>query len=175
MSFIQLGQLEVDLAKLRTFIVRAKKNCYAGEGEETRLADGSKCLVFQDGDFYYTDNYDGYYQAPGTELVRWQRADGQRIWQMSYSGGMLSPNFWNFAHETYEFLKKTLTQISPEKPFRGPEPGFREGDFEYFASTDTSECLWGENFTRFAGREKIEYKDTTVFSQDYVGGLVIPK
>jgi hypothetical protein len=103
MSFIKLGKLEIDLDELRAFIVRAKKHCYAGNGEERRLADGSKQLVFQEGDFWYEDNYDGYYQAPGRELVKWQREDGQRIWQMSYSGGML-PRF----HGNRELAKRTF-------------------------------------------------------------------
>lgn len=185
MSFVRLGKLEVDLDELRGFIVKAKKNCYAGNGEEGRLPDGSKILTFQEGNFHYTDNYDGYYQAPGSEIVRWQKPEGQRIWQMSYSGGM-SLEFRNesLAKETFDFLKKALKQISPDKPFRGPEPLFfssdnlSEGDFVYSADTDISESFWRENFTRFRGIEEIRHRKQrgfTIFSQDYIGGLVIPK
>jgi len=178
---MKIGQLEIDLKELTNFIVKAKKNTYAGGKEKRRETDGSKTFTFQEGNFYYTDNYAGSYQAPGNEIIRWQREDGQRIWQMSYSGGML-PKFWGnekVSHSTFEFLKNALRQIDPESPFRGPGK-YENVNFIYEA--------WAEgDLQRFSGKEHIYsiiYKTgddpssrrlEMVFSQDFIGGLVIPK
>lgn len=168
---MKIGKLEIDLQELAEFLVKAKKNAYAGEGEEKRLPDGSKLLVFRKGDFYYEDNYAGSYQAPGNEIVRWQREDGQRIWQMSYSGGML-PKFWGdekLSHLTFEFLKDALMQVNSKSPFRGLKI-YGGIDFIYKAKVKG-------DIQRFLGKEEIINRKSlvTVFSQDFIGGLVIPK
>ncbi len=172
---MQLGKLEINLEELTNFIVEAKKSCYAGNGEEIILEDGSKQLSFKKGDFYYEDNYSGFYQALGREIVRWQKLDGQRIWQMSYSGGML-PGFLDneeMAEKTFAFLKKALSQVKPEKPFRGPEDkNFQEENLGYNAYTNG-------DITRFKGYETIKEisKDSwsMILLTDYIGGLIIPK
>ncbi len=168
---MKIGQLKIDLKELQGFIVKAKKNAYAGGGEEKRLPDGSKLLVFQEGDFYYEDNYAGSYQAPGRELVKWQKEDGQRIWQMSYSGGML-PKYWvdeKLSGLTFEFLKDALMEITPKSPFRGPKL-YGGIDFIYKAKVKG-------DIQRFLGKEEIFHRKSlvTLFSQDFIGGLVMPK
>ena len=172
-EIIKLGKLEINLEELRDFIVEGKKSGYAGDGKEQIAEDGSRILTFQKGNFHYTDNYAGYFQAPGTEIVRWQESNGQRIWQMLYSGGM-QPNLYGdkeLVHATFEFLKRSLSKITKENPFRGPEgPGFSEGEFFYGADTKG-------DLTRFIGHEKITNKRIArlVFSQNFIGGLIIPK
>ncbi len=169
---MKIGQLEIDLEELTNFIVKAKKNGYASGKEKRRETDGSKTFTFQEGNFYYTDNYAGSYQAPGNELVRWQKGeDWQRIWQMSYSGGML-PKFWEdrkLSSLTFEFLKDALMEITPESPFRGPKL-YSGIDFIYKAKVKG-------DIQRFSGKEEIINRKSllTVFSQDFIGGLVIPK
>ena len=168
---MKLGQLEINLDELTTFIVKAKRNGYAGGGERKRESDGSKTITFQEGDFHYTDNYAGSNQAPGQEIVRWQREEGKRIWQMAYSGGML-PKFWQdekLREGTFAFLKEVLMQVSFEHPFRGPLE-YEHGDFRY------EHGITGD-ISRFFGAEWIRNKklDTVVFSQDFIGGLVVPK
>src|SRR3989344_2159039 len=145
MKKIKLGQLEVDLGELTDFIVEAKKNGYAAGGEKRRWSDGSKTFTFHNGNFHYRDNYAGSYQAPGNEIVRWQKPDGQRIWQMSYSGGIL-PQFQGdeeLAKQTFKFLKKALMKGDFEHPFRGP-PKFEDEDFIYRTSVKG-------NVQRFSG------------------------
>ena len=162
---------EINLDELQEFIVESGKNGYAGNVEPKRMPDGSKFYTFQKGDFHYTDNFDGSNQAPGTELVRWQREDGQRIWQMSYSGGML-PEYWEskeLAAQTFEFLKRAL--IKGNNPFRGPQT-YNEGNLSYTMKMDG-------NIKRFSGKEHIWMQkrefNHLIFSQDFIGGLVIPK
>lgn len=168
---MKIGNLEIDLGELSRFIGKAKRECYAGDGEERKLVDGSKVLTFQEGDFHYTDDYSGFYQAPGNEIVRWQRPEGQRIWQMNYSGGMLN-RFWGnreLAKETFSFLKEALLEISPELPLRGSSR-FESDDFVYLSDVEG-------DLVRFKGDEEIysENLGKTVFSQDFSGGLIIPK
>jgi len=178
---MKIGELEINLGELRNFLVVAKKNGYAGGKEKRREADGSKTFTFQEGNFHYTDNYAGSYQAPGNEIVRWQREDGQRIWQMSYSGGML-PEFWGdkrLSHLTFEFLKNVLMQIGSDSPFRGPSicenMGFIyraeiEGDIQRFSG---KEQIYSRVYQ--SGRSSINKQLEMIFSQDFIGGLVIPK
>ena len=174
---LKLGELEIDLDELSLFIVNAKKNCYAGNGAEKKLPDGSRLLMFQEGNFYYEDSYDGYYQAPGREIVRWKKLDGQRIWQMSYSGEMLPEYIGNeeFAKKTFSFLKEALLTVTPDMPFRGEEKKIfhKEIDGEHwFYETKTK----GDT-KNFSGQERIFtlHSKKEVFIQNYIGGIITPK
>lgn len=106
------------------------------------------------------------------ELVRWQNENGQGIWFMSYCGGMLPElrGDERLAYQTFEFLKKMLLKVNPEKPFRGPSAGV-EGDLTYINNVHG-------NIERFNGEEYIDLKDfdrnDAIFSQNYHGGLIIP-
>ena len=169
---MKIGQLEIDLGELANFIVNAKKKGYAGGEEKTREVDGSKTFTFEEGNFYYTDNYAGSSQAPGDEIVRWRRKNGQRIWHMAYSGGM-NQEYWNndvLSEQTFKFLKEVLMQVTPDLPFRGPQR-YENEDFRYTMEVNG-------DIQRFSGAEWISGKKLrgeTVFSQDFIGGLVIPK
>ncbi len=162
--------MEVDKKKLAEFLVRAKTTTYAGGGEEVPPEKverpDHKELEHREGNWVYRDSYVGFYAAPGSEYVR---INGIKIWSMSYSGGMTPEYVGNeeFAKKTYDFLKKALSKMEVSRPFRGPNH-FKEGDFEYF---DKSEG----DLTRFRGEEKITFKGKEVFSQDYIGCLVIYK
>ena len=61
------------------FLIKAKVTTYAskGEGGETRLEDGRKELIFEEGDFKYVDRYEGSKSFSGKEIVL---KDGQEIW-----------------------------------------------------------------------------------------------
>ena len=168
---MKIGRLEIDLEELTRFIVKAKKNGYASGKEKRREADGSKTFTFQEGNFYYTDNYAGSYQAPGNEIVRWQREDEQRIWHMAYSGGML-PEFWGqkeLKDEVFKFLKEVLMLVSFDYPFRGPLK-YENENFRYAMAING-------DIQRFSGKEWITNKGLSkiVFTQNFIGGLVIPK
>ena len=173
----KLGKLEIDLQELAEFIAEAKRNTYAGDGHEERVVDGSRILVYQKGDFHYTDNYSGFYQAPGHEIVRWQNQNGQWIWHMSYACEMneefLVDN--ESVKKVSGFLKKALKEVIPEMPFRGPEH-YIEDCLLYISRTDG-------NIRRFSGEESIfrtsdsgiVFHSPRLFFCNYVGGLVIPR
>jgi len=176
-EIVKLGKLEIDLNELSNFIVEAKKTCYAGNGKKEILSDNSKLLTFQKGNLHYSDNYSGWYQAPGIEIVRWQKPNGQRIWQMAYSGGML-PEFVGdrmLTRQTFNFLKEALLTITPEHPFRGKENVL----FEKNAKTNifSYQTITKGDTTNFHGEETIcaTKQDGVIFRQRYIGCLVIPK
>lgn len=169
---MKLGQLEINLDKLQHFIVKAKKSCYASGGEENRReADGSKTFMFQEGDFYYTDNYAGYLGAPGDEIIRWQKEDGQRVWHMAHSGGMAQEflEYNGLTEQTFDFSREVLRHVTLKHPFRGP-PFYENENFRYRMR------IRGD-IRRFSGDDWILNKDLNriVCSQDWIGGLVIPK
>ena len=170
-KIVNLGKLKINLDELQAFIVKAGENGYAGNGKYTRMPDGSKVCTFQKGNFHYTDDYAGSLQAPGNEIVRWQKEDGQRIWQRSYSGGILFGfgDYEELVKEAFIFLKKAL--MNGDNVFRGP-PKFENEDFVYRMTKKG-------DINRFSGREwiidKKVYYNCTIFSQDFIGGLVIPK
>ena len=162
----------INLEELARFLVKAKKRTYAGDGREiTSERLGFKELEFIEGDWNYRDSYVGFFSAPGQEVVRFR---GEPVWVMSYSGGM-TPKFRddiNFAKETFGFLKKALSLITEDAPYRGPET-FSEDSKTYYQNSYTGDI------TNFRGSEKIVHTEGRirgiVFAQDYIGGLVLPK
>lgn len=157
----------INLKELAKFLVKAKKQTYAGEGKEiTPQRPSFKELEYSEDNYDYRDSYTGFFSAPGQEIVR---LDKIPIWSMSYSGGM-KPEYHNdieFAEKVFTFLKKALFRVKEDIPFRGPK-NFKEGDFEYINIVEG-------NITNFKGHEKIMFKGKEVFSQDYIGGLIVHK
>ena len=85
-DFAMKSLLVTDVNELRSFLVEAKKSCYAGDGREaTPQRPGFKELDFSRGDWNYRDSYVGFFCAPGQEIVRFHDVP---IWAMSYDGGM---------------------------------------------------------------------------------------
>jgi len=157
--------MEINLKELSQFLVKAKIQTYAGDGKKiSPQRSGFKEIEFSNGDWYYRDSYCGFYSAPGQEVVRYK---GKPIWMMSYSGGMKKKYHGNFefAKQTYDFLKEALKRVDESKPFRGPD-NFKKGDYEYISKVEG-------DVKSFVGTEKIFYKGEEVFRQNYIGGLIV--
>ena len=159
---------KINLEELARFIVNAKKNTYAVADKMKIDSErpGFDELEYQEGDFYYRDSYVGFFQAPGMEVVR---LNGEPIWSLAYSGGMMKEYHGDvgFAKEVFGFLKRMLGKVTEDIPYRGPRE-FEEGDWKYINSIEG-------NLERFLGHEKIFYKGNEVFSQDYIGGIILDK
>lgn len=147
--------------KLEQFLVKAKMHTYAssGEGGERDLEDGSKELIYEEGDWQYRDRYFGFNPFIGEEVV-WK--NGKVVWVMNYCGRVLSEDV--SAKEVYEFLKKAMRQVKEDRPFRGPTE-FLEGGFRYADKNDGS----AEDFS---GIENIYFQDGKVYELRYHGGTV---
>ena len=155
---------KINLEKLAEFLVKAKKNTYAGNCAEVESQRPNfKELEYKEGNFEYRDSYTGFFLAPGQEVARFK---GNPIWVMSYSGGMREAHRDDkkFAHEVFNFLKKALSNVTKEIPFRGPER-FDEDNFTYLNFIEG-------NIEDFTGLETISYTKEEVFRQRYLGGLV---
>ena len=163
--------MEVNLKELAQFLVKAKRNTYAGDRGKVPPKDverpGFKELKFSEGEWKYRDSYTGFYAAPGQEVVRFKETP---VWAMAYSGGMKKIHTRNekLAKETFDFLKKALSRVEVSMPFRGPRL-FEDGDFKYHG------ILAEGGIINFRFHEFIEYKGEEVFSQDCVGGLIVHK
>ena len=146
---------------LREFLVEAKVNTYAaqGEGGEGKLDDGSKELVFEKGDFKYRDRYFGSKFFIGEEVV-W--GNGKYIWGMNYYGGAIDEKIDPKA--IYGFLKEALQKAPLSDPYRGPE-NLVIGDYKYTNAVDG-------NLENFSGTEKILYQGKEIYSLRYHGGKV---
>ena len=166
----------INLEELVKFLVRTKKATYAGDGMEVAPErPGCKELEFIEGDWSYRDSYVGFFRAPGQEVVRFR---GEPVWTMSYDGGMV-PDFRSditFVRKTFSFLKRALSQVPEDAPYRGPRGQWNGGTTDWLYENGLS---FGSDIIDFIGREKIWARITggskVVFDQKYIGGLVIPK
>ncbi len=100
------------------FIIKAKLSGYAtgSEGQKKTFDDGSFGFEFESGGYRYLDRYYGFNPFSGTEHVL--DVKGSLIWKMNYYGKITGdcPD----PGRIYEFLRKAMSLISPEFPFRGP-------------------------------------------------------
>lgn len=147
--------------ELKKFLVEAKISTYAMSGEfaEKKLKDGSKELVFENGNFKYRDRYLGHDSFIGEELV-WK---GEEIlWGMNYFGEITSKEV--SSEKLYNFLKTALKRVTEDLPFRGPNE-FKEGDFSYQNNVEG-------DVLSFSGKEIIYYEDEMVYCLHYHGGMI---
>ena len=147
---------------LNDFLVKAKTNTYAsnGEGGERALEDGAKELIYEQGEYKYRDQYFGSNSFIGEEIV-WQ--NGKAIWGMNYYGKIVSDKIDN--DRLYPFLKKALMLVKTDRPFRGPDD-FHDGEWEYHDENN------GE-VDKFDGTETIYFKKEKVFELRYHGGAIV--
>lgn len=153
---------------LAEFLVLAKQNTYTKSGEdiEEKLPDGGRRFVFEQGEFKYQDTYYGYCPFSGQEIV-WQ--NGIPVWTMGYWGMVLfyKTRTPEEIEAVYSFLKKVLSQVDVEAPFRGPEE-YTEGDWQY-------ERYDSGNVYQFNGEERISINGDCVYFLYYHGGSIAQK
>jgi len=152
--------------ELNRFMGRAAKATYAsGGGKVEPWRKGFNELEYREGDWYYRDSYTGFLRSWGQEVI-WYK--DKPIWTCSYGGGMSADRMdAAFALETFTFLKKVFMAGDKENTFqpRGPKD-FQEGEWKYH-------CELKGDITKFNGNEFISQNDETVFTHEFVGGLVI--
>jgi len=140
-----------------SFLCRAKKASYAGNGAETVPSrPASHDLQYSEGSLVYIDTYLGGERFSGEEAV-WQ--DGKPVWSMNYAGRVVDQPF------SGEFLKAVLAQVPMDKPFRGPDY-YTDGTY-VFEQTAEGGIPW------FQGYEKITAGGRLVYELFFHGGTVI--
>jgi len=155
----------VDIERLREFLIMAKRKGYASvDGKEekdvmkTEDGDGSTTIFFEEGELRYEDKYYGGEPFGGSEVVFYK---DRAVWMMVYYGKVILSSDKDIV---YPFLKRMLSLIMPEKPFRGPGL-YSERNMEYqnFSVGDIEE---------FSGTEKIMMFQKEIYRANYAGGLV---
>lgn len=145
--------------ELLSFLVKAKKNSYAaGVIPVSSTRKNSKDLHFIEGEYRYLDSYFGSERFLGQEVV-WKNK--LEVWGMNYYGFLLEDAI---PEELPEFLKRALSQIDKQNPYRGKD-GFKEGDFSYH-------CAWTGSFDQFRGEEYITFAGTRIYELYFHGGLL---
>src|SRR3989344_1945141 len=140
--------MEFDIKELNSFLGKAALVTYAGSGKEVDSEEvGFKELEYREGNWYYKDSYAGFFQSWGRETVWF---NGEPAWTHLYGGGMAEKfrNDKDFAHKTFDFLKKALSAGEKQGKFqpRGPKT-FSHGNWKYI-------CKWKGNISNFQGSEK---------------------
>ncbi|TCL59052.1 DNA-binding XRE family transcriptional regulator [Kineothrix alysoides] len=139
------------------FLIRAKRACYAGHGEE--LDASRKCshdLEYEEGELYYYDTYLGGERFGGEEAV-WK--GGVPIWCMNYCGRVTGEHF------SGDFLKEALMAVPRDMPYRGPSL-FQSGAYTYH-------CRTAGVFDWYQGYEEILYEGVKIYECYFHGGSII--
>lgn len=144
---------------LKGFLVRAKRNTYAGDGAlSTSSRPNSKDLHYREGDLLYIDSYFGSYDFIGEEVV----FENQKpIWGMNYYGKMLVDEI---PSGFITCLKSALKQVTAENPFRGPNL-FEKDKFIY-------KCFWNGDISWFSGNEVIYFNGVEIYRLSFQGGFI---
>lgn len=155
---------EVDLRALSRFLVCAKRETYAAQGDEASvpaLLSGSKQLEFSDGRWHYRDVYFGTRCFAGLEVVNLVRSP---VWSMSYAGGILPSGYAHrvAARLVYRFLRKALREVSEDSPFRGPR-SLVENGYAYHNR-------WNGSIEAFSGEETISRGGVPIYRLRFAGG-----
>ncbi|NFO15668.1 helix-turn-helix transcriptional regulator [Clostridium botulinum] len=147
---------KIDNDQLIQFLLKAKKETYAGHGKEIKASRiASHDLEYKDGEFYYYDSYIGGERFGGEEAV-WIK--NKPYWCMNYYGRVIGENF------NGEFLKDALLNVPYESPYRGPAL-YQNGEYTYHCKTEGS-------FEFYQGYEEIFYDGKKIYECIFNGGIV---
>lgn len=145
------------LEELKKFLVLAKKNTYSSIKTNDDISGGN--FVYSQGDFFYKDNFFGNFLFIGEEVVYFKEVP---VWGMNYYGQLLNKDI--SIKDTYSFLRKALSMINIENPFRGGQC-FLNDNYKY-----TNEC--NGNVDNFSGEEYIYLGSEKIYRLSYHGGII---
>lgn len=152
---------EIPLSQLCNFLILARKNGYAGDGQRaTSKCILSKNYIYEQNDFRYEDQYFGEFIDVGEEIV-WLKEIP--IWGMGYRGGLYD-EYQHLKEEVFSFLKRSLLNPDPIFPTRGP---VKTDDGKYFYENKAI-----GDITSFFGDEFIITHEKKIYFRNYLGGLI---
>ena len=154
--------MPVNTVQLIDFLIKAKKNTYAGAGDNISLPSpfsASKMLVFEEDHLNYRDIYFGTRQFSGQEAVSLTE---HVLWSMTYSGKSMPGGD---LQEIYDFLRQALLLIPADAPFRGPKELFGNAGLHYRNS-------YSGDIGFFSGEESICREGVLLYKLHYTGGWV---
>lgn len=153
------------LKDLSEFKVEADLKTWAADAGELPPEDGFKRHQYIRNEWRLLDSYTGFFRAPGFTTVYYMEVPA---WTMAYHGEGMRKGHEDLADETFAFLRKALMRVTPDLPFRGPGY-FLDGGWIYIFQ------LRAGNIEDFRGKEDIYSTNDRVFTQEMIGGLVLPK
>lgn len=145
---------------LRQFLLDANKAGFSG-GEEKKWIkepDGSTTIPFEKGDWRSHDNFFGGEPYGGRVVVFHKN---KPVWMMVYYGWVAEGVA---ADPVYAVLRKVLTRMPQDAPFRGPKD-YIDGEFTYANK-------WNGDVERYSGEEQITRGEKLIYKANYMGGLV---
>lgn len=146
----------IDSNEMAAFLIRAKRNTYAGKGQEIKSSRrASHDFSYEEKDYAYYDTYLGGNRFAGEEAV-WHCGDP--VWSMNYVGRILGDPF------NADFLKEVLCLGTKEYPYRGPEI-YMKGDYRYHCKVDGG-------FFWYQGYEEIFYLNKKIYECYFHGGAL---
>lgn len=178
------------LAELRRFLYEAQLKGYGGEEHRGRLVseqadaggrierryesgvrelvdpDGGTKIIWQKGDFRYSDKYFGGEPFGGMSVVRYK---GKACFIMTYQGQVYADADKELV---YGCLKRALMAAYPELPIRGPQNFVKSGEAEGVPDLEYSRAIDGD-LTEFSGEEWIciPHQDA-LYEAIFMGGVV---
>lgn len=139
-----------------SFLCRAKKECYAGEGNKvTSSRPESLDYRYNEGEYSYQDSYFGGEKFIGEEVLYVKE---KPVWSMNYCGQNLGEGF------SGHFLKEALLLVPEEYPYRGPFV-YKNGDYSYH-------CIVNGEIEWYQGYEEIFLLNRKVYECHFHGGLI---
>lgn len=139
------------------FLIRAKRNTYAGKGVETTSSrPNSHDFIYEENELKYIDTYVGGTYFTGEEAI-WRK--DIPFWAMNYSGRVVGDNF------SGDFLKNALYNAPMYMPYRGPEY-YEDGEYAY-------SCKVNGDVEWYQGYEEIKYHGEKIYECFFHGGIVI--
>lgn len=150
------AKTELDYAEIIPFLIRAKKNTYAGKAHEVKASRSqSHDFCYEEKEYSYYDTYLGGEKFAGEEAV-WHH--GEPVWSMNYVGRVIGEHF------SGDFLKEVLSHVPMERPFRGPDI-YTNGEYRYHCKTEGK-------FTWYQGYEEIFYMEERIYECYFHGGMI---
>lgn len=145
-----------DTNALVAFLIRAKKNTYAGKKNGVKPSrPASHDFRYEENDYVYYDTYLGGERFAGEEAV-WH--NGSPVWSMNYVGRVTGEHFDG------DFLKEVLCHVPETQPFRGPEI-YAKGEYRYHCKADGV-------FSWYQGYEEIFYQENKIYDCYFHGGVL---
>jgi len=146
----------VEHDKIVGFLIKAKKETYAGKGPEGLSSrPNSHDLEYKENNLLYIDSYLGGEKFAGEEAL-WKK--DIPFWAMNYYGRVLGDGF------SANFLKEALLNVPKDMPYRGPKE-FKDNNYIY-------RCTVEGDFQWFIGYEEIYNGDNKVYECRFHGGTV---
>jgi hypothetical protein len=147
----------INLEELKQFLLEADKPHAFGTAEVKAETDGSRSIVYEQGDWRMHDNFYGGEPYGGRQVIFYKC---QPVWLCVYYGRVLGDNAVAWL---YSFLREAL-QHPEDEIYRGPS-SYKKGDLEYKNQASG-------NMENFSGREVILKDNQEIYEASYIGGLV---